>query len=291
VSGISSLVKAGPTDITEAQLVAEAYRLLAEGKSQRAVAAEIGKPRIWVRSLPKLAAVPAIIKAEPRTAAEYAERIIACHQRTLQAIVESGTLLIRAKEHLPHGEFGGMVERDLPFGPRHARRLMAIASNQRIANRTHVSVLPEAVGTLYELTKLDDSTFEKRITDGTIRPDMVRQDIARALKHERRVLNAVRHFDGGTVENLHQLIAAGFRASAILADPPWKFVTRSERGEGRSANQHYRTEGLEQIKQLPVAQLAADDAVLFMWMVDWLPAGAFEVMEAWGFTHKTTAFT
>jgi N6-adenosine-specific RNA methylase IME4 len=239
----------------------------------------------------KRIAAPANIGGEPRTAAGYAERINACHQRTLEAIVEAGALLIRAKENLFHGDFEGMIERDLPFGPRHARRLMAIASDQRIVNRTHVSVLPEAVGTLYELTKLDDCTFERRISDGTIRPDMVRQDIAVALKYERRVANAARAFEGGTVENLHQLITADFKFGAIYADPPWQFVARSERGEGRSANQHYRTEGLDQIKQLPVERLAADDCVVFMWMPDWFVQGALEVVEAWGFKHKTTGFT
>jgi len=42
---------------------------------------------------------------------------------------------------------------------------------------------------------------------------------------------------------------------------------------------------------LPIKELAADDCVLFMWMVDWCPGLALEVIEAWGFTHKTTAFT
>ena len=90
---------------------------------------------------------------------------------------------------------------------------------------------------------------------------------------------------------INTLAAYGFKAAAILADPPWRFVTRSERGEGRSANQHYRTDALGQIKALPVAQLAAPDAVLFVWMVDWCPAAALEVIAAWGFKHITTAFT
>jgi hypothetical protein len=51
--------------------------------------------------------------------------------------------------------------------------------------------LPASWGTLYELTKLDDATFEEKIADGTIRPDMERRDIeqtrkatARAVKEE-----------------------------------------------------------------------------------------------------------
>jgi N6-adenosine-specific RNA methylase IME4 len=244
-----------------------------------------------VRNLPKLGSALTVIEIDPRSAAEFAAKISACCRRTVEAIIETGRLLIRAKVLLPHGEFEAMVESDLPFGPRSARMLMAIADDPRLQNGTNGSVLPTSWRCLYEITRLDDATLETRIADGTIRADMVRQDLAAAVKRERRAAHAGRTFGGGTVENLHQLAASGFRAASIHADPPWKFVTRSERGEGRSANQHYRTEGMELIKRLPVDQLAADDAVLFMWMVDWCPAAAFEVMEAWGFTHKTTAFT
>jgi N6-adenosine-specific RNA methylase IME4 len=45
------------------------------------------------------------------------------------------------------------------------------------------------------------------------------------------------------------------------------------------------------MKALPIAELAAEDCVLFMWMVDWCPQDALDLMRAWGFTHKTTAFT
>ena len=98
---------------------------------------------------------------------------------------------------------------------------------------------------------------------------------------------------GGKIEDLQALIAAGCKFSAILTDPPWHFVTRSENGEGRSASQHYTTDRsrAEQIKSLPVRELAAPDCVLFMWVVDWCPGLALEVIEAWGFAHKTTAFT
>jgi N6-adenosine-specific RNA methylase IME4 len=54
---------------------------------------------------------------------------------------------------------------------------------------------------------------------------------------------------------------------------------------------HYKTEGLEEIMALPVADLAAPDCVLFMWMVDWCPGDALALIEAWGFQHQTTAFT
>lgn len=122
-------------------------------------------------------------------------------------------------------------------------------------------------------------------------------DPVRASQHEqeiaeRRAAHAARTFDGGKVEDLRALAASGFRAKAILADPAWHFVARSDNGEGRSASAHYTTDRRwRDIIELPVKQLAADDCTLFMWMVDWCPRLALDVVEAWGFTHKTTAFT
>jgi N6-adenosine-specific RNA methylase IME4 len=202
-------------------------------------------------------------------------------------MIEIGRLLNQAKDSLQHGEFLKMIEGELPFSRSTAARFMKISGDRRIV--ANVQHLPAAWGTMYELTKLDDVTFEARLAAGKIHPDMARGDLMVALKEERRAAHAARTLNGGTVENLHQLANFGFKG--ILADPPWQFTTRSELGEGRSANQHYRTEGLDRIKQLPVEQLAADDAVLFMWMPDWLVQGALEVVEAWGFKHRTTGFT
>src|SRR5262249_22708947 len=103
---------------------------------------------------------------------------------------------------------------------------------------------------------------------------------------------AARVAEGCTVDDLHGLADRGPRVGAIMADPPWKYLTRSEKGKGRSASQHYGTEAFEQIKALPVPRLAANDCVLFLWIVDWFPPQlVLELIAAWGFEHKTTAFT
>jgi hypothetical protein len=61
-----------------------------------------------------------------------------------------------------------LVKKDVPFGPRTAHRLMAIARHPLIMERTHVSILPPNWGTHYELTKLLDDVFEALISDGAI---------------------------------------------------------------------------------------------------------------------------
>ena len=79
--------------------------------------------------------------------------------------------------------------------------------------------------------------------------------------------------------------------NVILADPPWSFRSWSSKGMGRSAEQHYPTMRLEDIKALPVSDLAAGDCVLFLWATFPMLKEALEVIDTWGFTYKTVAFT
>ena len=76
----------------------------------------------------------------------------------------------------------------------------------------------------------------------------------------------------------------------IYADPPWTFQTHSDKGKGRSAEAHYDCMSLADIKALPVADMAAQDCVLLLWVTDPHLRNAFDVIEAWGFAYKTVGF-
>lgn len=78
--------------------------------------------------------------------------------------------------------------------------------------------------------------------------------------------------------------------SAILADPPWPFATWSHKGQGRSGEAHYTTMQHQDIEALPVADLAAPDCVLFLWVVQTQIPQAVRLCEAWGFKLKSVAF-
>ncbi len=79
-------------------------------------------------------------------------------------------------------------------------------------------------------------------------------------------------------------------AGAIYADPPWSYKTWSAKGTGRSAEQHYETMSIDDIKALPVADLAAPDCVLFIWCTWPTLKDGLDVISAWGFEYKTCAF-
>jgi len=106
----------------------------------------------------------------------WSKLITGAWRRGFDAVIETGRLLTESKAELEHGEWLKMAE-TLPFKRNTAERLMAIAADERITNRAHAPLLPPAWTTLYELTKLDDQQFEAKIADGSIRPDMERQEI------------------------------------------------------------------------------------------------------------------
>ena len=76
----------------------------------------------------------------------------------------------------------------------------------------------------------------------------------------------------------------------IYADPPWAYRVWSDKGKRRSAESHYSTMSLEDIKSLPVEKLADKDCALFMWITVPLLREAWDVVESWGFTYKSVAF-
>lgn len=76
----------------------------------------------------------------------------------------------------------------------------------------------------------------------------------------------------------------------ILADPPWAYKVWSKKGMGRSAENHYPTMHIEDIRALPVGRLAAKDCALFLWVTMPTLPEALSVIKAWGFTYKTVAF-
>ena len=78
--------------------------------------------------------------------------------------------------------------------------------------------------------------------------------------------------------------------SIIYADPPWQYKVYSKKGAGRSAESHYPTMSIEDIRALPVGELADRDCALFLWITFPMLLDALSVIKAWGFTYKTVAF-
>lgn len=80
------------------------------------------------------------------------------------------------------------------------------------------------------------------------------------------------------------VVEGGFKT--IMADPPWRFQNRT----GKVAPEHrrldrYSTLGLDDICALPVADVAARNAHLYLWVPNALLPEGMRVMEEWGFRY------
>lgn len=79
-------------------------------------------------------------------------------------------------------------------------------------------------------------------------------------------------------------VEGGFKT--VLADPPWRFANRT----GKIAPEHrrldrYGTMALDEIKALPVGDVTAKDAHLYLWVPNALLLEGIEVLQAWGFRY------
>ena len=77
----------------------------------------------------------------------------------------------------------------------------------------------------------------------------------------------------------------------IYADPAWYFKTYSNKGNKRSAIQHYNCMSIDDIYNLPINSICNNDCILFLWVIDPMLPEAIKVIKSWGFKYKTVAFT
>jgi N6-adenosine-specific RNA methylase IME4 len=76
----------------------------------------------------------------------------------------------------------------------------------------------------------------------------------------------------------------------MYMDPPWTFKTYSAKGTGRSAISHYDCMTFDELKAMPVEDWALPDCVLMLWVPGPHTLQGLQLMNAWGFTFKGTAF-
>lgn len=120
--------------------------------------------------------------------------------------------------------------------------------------------------------------------------------LAEVLGHELRIVPKSKEELAAAVEkvtgtesaagDLRQLEGGPF--STVLADPPWRFMNRT----GKVAPEHrrlsrYDTMTTAAIRALPVAEVATENAHLYLWVPNALIADGLRVMASWGFTYKS----
>lgn len=91
-----------------------------------------------------------------------------------------------------------------------------------------------------------------------------------------------KNIEQATINQLKEL-GTYHKFKTIYADPPW---SKWQNTKKRGALRHYDLMTQEQIEDMPIKYLAAENAHLYLWIPAGLLPEGLRVMEAWGFSYR-----
>lgn len=112
-----------------------------------------------------------------------------------------------------------------------------------------------------------------------------RETKALAKQEKNRVGASPNYGNTCTTDDLQSLIGRGDKFGAIYADPPWVYDNQSTRA---ATGNHYGGLTVDQLCELPVKELAAQDAHLHLWTTNAFLFDCARIFDAWGFEFRST---
>lgn len=165
------------------------------------------------------------------------------------------------------------------------------ASNREIAKAvgvSHVTINRDLGTNVPVREEISKENNDKNLQDGTFVPLSGAEAARLALRRETAVAaRADRIAAIGEIAKGNRELGTDVKYPVIYADPPWRYENPPMGGGNRSIENHYPTLSLEEICALPVAQLATEDAILYMWATAPKLAECMQVLPAWGFDYRT----
>ena len=80
----------------------------------------------------------------------------------------------------------------------------------------------------------------------------------------------------------------------IYADPPWQYKSKECLAKtsilNGKLNTHYQTMDMDDIKNLPVWEVADENCLLFLWVVSPMLDDCIDILKSWGFKYSTIGF-
>ena len=171
------------------------------------------------------------------------------------------------------------------------RKPISVLPNLVKQNRIHAQVLSALDAGVSKGTYHAGTKVLQAIENGTLARDTIDKIRGGELAIN-TVYNRLRQ-DERAEEVRDQLVNVAIPAGkfrVIYADPPWWYATpqHSKTEQATVLKSHYPSMKISELCELPVAQLADENAVLFLWTTSPLLFDALNVIEAWGFTYKAS---
>lgn len=111
------------------------------------------------------------------------------------------------------------------------------------------------------------------------------RSLARQAKNASAIGSPVASDECCTVADLGALVSKGLTFGTIYADPPWQY---SNQGTRASTDNHYGTMTIDELAELPVGKLAAEQSHLWLWTTNGFLFECPRLFAAWGFEFKSS---
>ena len=85
-------------------------------------------------------------------------------------------------------------------------------------------------------------------------------------------------------KSLQSFVDGPEKFGCVYADPPWRYGNQATRA---STDRHYGTMSVEEIADLPIRQIVADNAHLHLWTTNAFLFDCQKIMTSWGFEYKS----
>ena len=206
----------------------------------------------------------------------------------LNTFVDVGNALLEIRDkrlyRQEYNTFEEYCREQWGFSKNYANKL--IASTEAVLNLgTIVPILPKTESQARPLTSLEpEEQVEawKRVITSTPEGKITAAIVLKAAKEVEREKRADRRQD--RIEST-PVIPNG-KYNLIYADPPWQYTFGFD--IHGAADRHYATMSIDDLCNLPIRDLAEDNAVLFLWTTSPKLFDAHDVIKAWGFEYKTS---
>lgn len=197
-------------------------------------------------------------------------------ETAVEGFVQLGRDLQQAKIELEHGEWLAMLRSDLKFHPRIAQMLKRVAKWVEMRGiASHL--LPPDYTTIDKITRLDETTFNRLVADGTICPSLQRNEVSKLLRLQRVESDEQRVLDLVPIEG---------KFRTLVIDPAWDYDWLSLAARAKPG---YAMQSLDQLRKLDVRGWADEEVGchLYCWATNNFSYEAHKLVAHWGFQHRT----
>jgi N6-adenosine-specific RNA methylase IME4 len=189
------------------------------------------------------------------------------------------------RRHLTASQKAAIAVEALPFFEAEAKKRMQIRKGDQPGATT--AKMPELdKGESREQASKAFGVSPRYISDAKAIKEQTPQAFAE-MKSGKKTLTAARREKqrAEVTRDAPPLPSGKFRV--LYADPPWKYGDQLTEDYGPTRF-HYPAMSITELCALPIADLAEEDAVLFLWVTSPLLPECFAIIKAWGFCYKAS---